>query len=215
METIELFSGTKSFSKVAVELGYNTYTIDNNLAQSPDLCIDFNMINPYDFDKKYNYLWASPPCQAFSVASIGRNWDFKNGVFYPKTKTAILGLELIEKTIEFISIVKPEIWYIENPRGIMRKIIKPIFKKYGINEYTRHTITYCQYGDDRMKPTDIFTNDFLWQPKKPCKNGDKCHIAAPRGSRTGTQGLKNAIERGVIPPGVFREIFNRKFYYRF
>lgn len=63
----------------------------------------------------------------------------------------------------------------------------------------RYTITYCQYGDTRMKPTDIFTNHPNPQFKPPCKNGDKCHEAAPRGSRTGTQGLKDATVRSVIP----------------
>ena len=32
-----------------------------------------------------------------------------------------------------------------------------------------------------------------------CKNGDPCHESAPRGSRTGTQGLKGSKERSVIP----------------
>lgn len=32
-----------------------------------------------------------------------------------------------------------------------------------------------------------------------CKNGDPCHVSSPRGSRTGTQGLKGAKERSVIP----------------
>lgn len=52
---------------------------------------------------------------------------------------------------------------------------------------------------ERMKPTDIWTNHPNPSFKPMCKNGDSCHVAAPRGSRTGTQGLKNAKERGVIP----------------
>ena len=48
-------------------------------------------------------------------------------------------------------------------------------------------------------PTDIWTNhpapDFL----PMCHNGDSCHVAAPRGSKTGTQGLKGSRERSVIP----------------
>ena len=32
-----------------------------------------------------------------------------------------------------------------------------------------------------------------------CKNGDICHEPAPRGSSTGTQGLKGAKERSIIP----------------
>ena len=50
-----------------------------------------------------------------------------------------------------------------------------------------------------MKPTDIFTNYPNPNFKQPCKNGDKCHQSAPRGSRTGTQGLSNSIIRSEIP----------------
>lgn len=71
----------------------------------------------------------------------------------------------------------------------------------------RHTVTYCQYGDNRMKPTDIWTNCSEWKPKPMCKNGENCHESAPRGSKTGTQGIKGAKDRGVIPPALFYEIF--------
>lgn len=63
----------------------------------------------------------------------------------------------------------------------------------------RYTITYCQYGDNRMKPTDIWTNYSNPNFKPMCKNGDSCHQKAPRGSKTGTQGLKNSKERSKIP----------------
>lgn len=63
----------------------------------------------------------------------------------------------------------------------------------------RYTVTYCQYGDTRMKPTDIWTNHPDPQFKPMCKNGDPCHTPAPRGSKTGTQGLKGSKERSVIP----------------
>ena len=94
--------------------------------------------------------------------------------------------------------LQPKYYFIENPRGLMRKM--------GAVEYlNRHTVTYCQYGDKRMKPTDIWTN-LDWTPKEMCKNGQPCHEAAPRGSRTGTQGLKNNYERSKIPYLLSREI---------
>ena len=74
-----------------------------------------------------------------------------------------------------------------------------------ILENNRQTITYCQYGDNRMKPTDIWTNS-NWKGKR-CYNNMKCHVSAPRGSKTGTQGLKNKIERGKIPEKLFEEIY--------
>ena len=70
----------------------------------------------------------------------------------------------------------------------------------------RNTVTYCQYGDERMKPTDIWTNNDLWIPRPMCKNGDSCHVAAPRGSKTGTQGRKGAFERSRIPEDLCFEV---------
>ena len=70
----------------------------------------------------------------------------------------------------------------------------------------RDTVTYCQYGDTRMKPTDIWNNCFNWRPKPACKNGDPCHERAPRGSRTGTQGIKGYKNRSRIPRELCLEI---------
>ena len=143
------------------------------------------------------------PCQCFSVASIGRNWE--NG--QPRNEKTRQALQLLEHTIMLIAKHQPTHWFIENPRGMMRKIIDPLFAKYNLKP-TRHTVAYCQYGDTRMKPTDIWTNSPV-QFKPPCKNGNPCHEPAPRGSKTGTQGIKGAKDRGVIPPQLFHHIFSQ------
>jgi len=72
----------------------------------------------------------------------------------------------------------------------------------------RVTVTYCQYGDLRMKPTDLFG---VLPPSfnaRRCKNGMTCHVRAPRGSPTGTQGMKNATEKGVVPFKLCWELLN-------
>jgi hypothetical protein len=94
--------------------------------------------------------------------------------------------------LEIIEHYKPKYFFIENPRGLLRKMDF-------MQKLPRRTISYCQYGDSRMKPTDIWTNNWLWISRPICKNGEACHEAAPRGSRTGTQGLSNAYERSKIP----------------
>jgi hypothetical protein len=58
-----------------------------------------------------------------------------------------------------------------------------------------------------MKPTDIWTNLEGWEPKT-CHNGADDHERAPRGARTGTQGLKTARERGIVPRTLCDEILD-------
>ena len=45
-----------------------------------------------------------------------------------------------------------------------------------------------------------------WIHREPCKNGQGCHEAAPRGAKTGTQGLKGARERSRVPYSLGQEI---------
>lgn len=61
-------------------------------------------------------------------------------------------------------------------------------------------------SERRMKPTDIFTNHPDPGFKPMCKNGSPCHARAPRGAKTGTQGLKGSKERSVIPAELCKHI---------
>jgi hypothetical protein len=209
MKILELFAGSRSFSKVAEEMGHETFAVDINDFENIDYVTD---ILEFDYSKipfKPDVIWASPPCTYFSVASIGKHW---NKDHTPKTEQAKLGVRVVKKTIEIIEMFQPDYFFVENPRGKLRKL--GLFD--GIAERT--TVTYCQYGDTRMKPTDIWTN-FLssndlfgdsklqgWLPKPICKNGDSCHVSAPRGSQTGTQGLKGNYNRSKVPYQLCKEI---------
>jgi len=61
--------------------------------------------------------------------------------------------------------------------------------------------------EGRMKPTDLWHNT-NWVPRPMCKNGDPCHEAAPRGSRTGTQGIKGSYDRSRIPLDLVKEVLD-------
>jgi len=117
-------------------------------------------------------------------------------------------MQLLDRTVEIIDTLTPRYWFIENPRGMMRTKIEAVFQEYDIEDYVRHTIGYCSYGDTRQKPTDIWTNCHAWESRPICAPGSNCHEAAPRGSRTGTQGVKGARERSRIPAELFQEIFD-------
>jgi hypothetical protein len=192
MRLLELFCGTKSVSKVFIRGGATALTVDFDPQFNPDICADILTLN---FREKFDVIWASPPCTTFSVASIGRHWKHGN-----PSDEAVIGNRILAKTMEIINLVRPKYWFIENPRGMMRTL--PI-----MDSLPKKTVTYCQYGDTRMKPTDIWTNCHHWSPKKACGNGDPCHESAPRGARTGTQGLAGAKNRAVIPEALCEEIF--------
>ena len=199
MKVLELFAGSRSIGKQAELLGMEVFSSDINDFEG----INY-VVNVLDFDYSKvpfipDVIWASPPCTGFSVAAIGHHWSIGEGGHIPKTDTARLGIELAKKTLEIIDHYKPKYWFIENPRGVLRKMSF-------MGDFKRNTVTYCQYGDERMKPTDIWTNSDIWIPRKMCKNGDPCHVAAPRGSRTGTQGRANAYERSKIPSELCYEI---------
>ena len=138
-------------------------------------------------------IWASPDCTTYSVAAISRHRRKEaNGNLTPITEYAERCDKINKHLIELIKELNPRYWFIENPVGGLRKM-----------DFTqglpRYTVTYCQYGEKRQKPTDIWTNHATPNFKQPCERGAPCHEAAPRGSQTGTQGLKNRIEKAKIP----------------
>lgn len=208
---VELFAGSCNMSKHFQDAGYDVVAIEKDLNTTTRCFIDNSDVRVGDVMEieklsGYGIIWASPPCDTFSVASIGTHWEGGRGAYKPKTQKCKDAIKLLNHTIKLIAESDCKYWYIENPRGVMRKVIDQIFKKHGVKNVIRHTLTYCQYGDNRMKPTDIWTNNNNWSPRKMCKNGDPCHIPAPRGSKTGTQGLKDAYERGIIPNKLCEEI---------
>ena len=205
MKVLELFAGSRSIGKAAESLGYDVFSSDVNDFDKIDYVVDVLKFDIKKVPFQPDIIWASPPCTYFSVARIGKHW---NKDHTPKSKNALLGIEFVKKTIEIIKALKPKFWYIENPRGKLRKL--QVVKGLPIT-----TVWYCQYGDSRAKPTDIWSNNIRsllningWQPRPGCFNGNKnCHHEpAPRGSRTGTQGVKGNYNRSKIPNQLCLEI---------
>lgn len=206
MIVLELFAGTRSISKAFENRGHKTYSIEwNKDFDNISLYADISKITAIDIIKLCgcvpDVIWASPDCTTYSVAGIShhRKKNQETGNLDPISEYAKFCDYTNMHMLDLIRTLKPKYYFIENPRGALRKMQ---FMKY----LPRYTITYCQYGDTRMKPTDIWTNHPNPQFKPACHNGDKCHESAPRGSRTGTQGLKGAKERSVIPEELCKHI---------
>ena len=205
IKVLELFAGSRSIGNAAESLGYEVFSSDINNFEGIDYVVDILNFDTNKVPFKPDIIWASPPCTYFSVASIGKHW---NEDHTPKSKNALIGVSYVSKTLEIIKTLKPNKWYLENPRGKLRKL-------QVVKGLPRTTVWYCTYGDKRAKPTDIWSNNIFslfnvngWRPRPECFNGNQnCHHEfAPRGSQPGTQGLKGNYDRSKIPNELCFEI---------
>lgn len=204
MKVLELFAGTRSIGKAFEEKGHEVFSVEwDRSFENIDLYKDIYELSAKEILNKFgkpDVIWASPDCSSYSVAAISRHRKREeNGNLAPVSEYAKFCDRVNQHTLNLIMTLSPKYWFIENPRGGMRKMDF-------MHGLPRYTVTYCQYGDTRMKPTDIWTNHPDPNFKPACKNGDPCHEKAPRGSITGTQGLKCSKERSVIPVELCRHI---------
>lgn len=204
LKCLELFAGTRSIGKAFEARGHEVFSVDwDRNFENIDLHIDINRLTAQQIFKKFgqpDVIWASPDCTTYSVAAISKHRKRdEDGNLTPVSKYAQFCDECNQHVLNLITELQPKFFFIENPRGGMRKM-------RWIQDIPRYTVTYCQYGDTRMKPTDLWTNHPDPKFKPACKNGNPCHVAAPRGSKTGTQGMSGSKERSVIPAALCEHI---------
>lgn len=203
MLIFDFFAGTGSATKAFKDAGHTVVSFELDKQFSATENIDVLTLTAAYLRDTYgnpDFVWASPPCTAFSVASIGKHWGGGARGYEPKTEAAVHNQKLVSHVRMLAEELNPKHGFlIENPRGMLRKLAP-------VQGLDRVTVTYCQYGDNRQKPTDLFGKVEGWQPREACKRGSDCHEAAPRGSKTGTQGLKNARLRSMLPYSLGEEI---------
>lgn len=198
MKVLELFAGTRSIGKAFEARGHEVFSVEwDKDFDHIDLYADIGDLTAAEVLTRFGHpdvIWASPDCTTFSVAAISyhRKLNRQTKSLEPITEYARFCDAVDQHVLELIKELSPAFWFIENPRGGMRKMA-------WMQGLPRYTVTYCQYGEERMKPTDIWTNHPEPNFKPPCKNGDPCHVSAPRGARTGTQGIKGSRDRSIIP----------------
>ena len=145
MLLLELFYGTKSVGNVARELGFKTISLDINPHCKPDICGCILDFNSDEFLKTYGQpaiIWASPECKYFSnLSHTNKRFGSPNEAY---------GNALVLKTLEIISELKPDFYFIENPfTGRLKK------KEY-MQDIPVRTAHYCRYGWETKKATNIW-----------------------------------------------------------
>ena len=213
MKFVEFFAGSRCLGRVAESKGHKVISTDWKPFNNIDIVEDAEKLTPEHFDFIPDGAWASFDCTTYSIAacSTHRNRDRS-----PKTDYAVkcdrVNQHVISLFDYWLSKNPDFVFWIENPRGNLRHM-------EWMKRLKRYTVWYCQYGDERAKPTDIWTNCKNWKPRPMCRNykydsnGEiidrHCHHeSARRGAKTGTQGRKGSYERSKVPLPLIEEVLN-------
>jgi hypothetical protein len=196
---LDLFCGLGGFSAAFADSDrWTVTTVDIEPEFDPDITADVFDLRPSDFNESYDVVLASPPCTQFSLAASSLE-RFVDGE--PQTGDAQDAVALVYHTLGIIRGLSPEYWVLENPQGWLRHIIGDPTAR----------VTYCQYGTEYMKPTDLWgTHPAGWHPRS-CAYGDDCHAYNTDQEHGGagnmidawgggvSDGIRDPAERAKVP----------------
>lgn len=144
LKCVDLFSGLGGFSESMLQRGWELtrFDFDDSFSHIPNTKIANVLdLTPDDLPSDPDLILASPPCTHFSTAAGWRYW--KGGFMAPEVKESI---ELVKYTLDLIYKIDPEYWVLENPRGMLRRVIGlPVI-----------TTFWGSWGMPYLKPTDLW-----------------------------------------------------------
>jgi len=187
---LDLFCGLGGFSQAFVESErWAVTTVDIEERFDPDIQADVFDLRPSDFDSEFDVVLASPPCTAFSMAA-SRYEKVVDGE--PQTNDAADAVALVYHTLGLARGLSPGFWVLENPKGYLRQVIGD----------PTATVTYCQYGERYMKPTDLW-GDHPPMSYRRCTTGSGCHETNTDGEHGGLGNCdvmgRDPAERAKVP----------------
>jgi hypothetical protein len=132
---IDLCSGLGGASQPFIDRDWEVIRIDNNpkfekvAATIIGNVKDIEKIKSKYFDSLTpTFVWASPPCNHFSVASIHLHWTKRRR---PKHIGVVNAIRTVVWCIDAIEYLNPTYWALENPRDKLRNILNEPGVIYG------------------------------------------------------------------------------------
>ena len=124
MRVLDLFAGEKGWSQAFADEGHDVVTVEINPAQNPTIVADITQLDADTIRQAFgghdpDIILASPPCTAFSVASIGKHWQGGFRAYVPKTDSAKFSLKMVEKTLDLIKEVGPAGHFMEKDHTLL------------------------------------------------------------------------------------------------
>ena len=203
---LELFAGTKSVSRVARRQGWDCVSLDICGRHAPDL-----QMSILDFDESayprdaFHFIWASPPCEAFSIAKVrGRG-----GCAQLLEADMVKAEALVAKTTRILAHFSAAHYCVENPKGSRlwsREVARELLARSVL-------VSYCQFGYNYRKTTRLAVSFPLSLPV--CPGAGRCakmvgtkHLQHAQRGGGGAEGrLSNTLDQlHSIPEGLVEDL---------
>ena len=175
MKLLELFSGTGSVGRPFRDNGWDVVSVDLDGRFHPEVNEDI-LLWDYTQAQTPDVIWASPPCELYSIAHRHKSAA-------ELARADILVTKALEIIAYFTARNPDLLWFMENPDTSSLKN-RPV-----VQNLPYLVLDYCMYGTPYRKRTRIWGNS-AFVPKPLCcltcearKHGNRHWFVAQRGGK--------------------------------